>query len=140
MLAACYTFALAVAASPQLEDLVTRLRAALLCGLSAGLGAVATGGLRLVDSRSALAGAMGCAVLLGVGIALDLAHVARGRASEDDLRAMRDEMHTLTEGLHTRLDELYAKVVGWNRQNFAEKSAADRSGGYPAVDPPTSKR
>lgn len=140
MLAACYAYALAAALSPAVEDLVTRIRAALLCGLSAGLGAVATGGLRLVDSRSALAGALGCAVLLGVGIALDLAEVARGRVSEEDVRAMRDEMHTLTEGLHVRLDEVLVKVVGYGRQSFTDRSAAERTGSLPAIEVPPSRK
>lgn len=135
MLAACYSYALAAALSPALEDLVTRIRAALLCGLSAGLGAVATGGLRLVDSRSALAGAMGCAILLGVGIALDLAAVARGRVSEEDMVALRDEMRMQAEGLHVRIDELLVKVVGLNRQSYA-----DRSGSLPAIEAPAARK
>src|SRR5262245_14517523 len=92
MLAAWYDLILDLALSPNFEAAVTRTRAALLSVLSASLGAVAGGGLRLVDSKSAILGAVGAAAVLGVALVVDAIGAARElAATRKDVADLRDE-------------------------------------------------
>lgn len=114
MLAACYNFALEAALSPAAESLVTRFRAVLLSGLTFGLGAVATGGLRLMDSRYALAGAVGSAAVLGVALVVETVR----RAEERHVRAEVAELRRSFTAMRAHMTEIEVIMM-------AMKSSAD---------------
>lgn len=81
---------------------MTRFRAAILSGLAFGLGGVATGGLRLMDSPSALLGVVGSATVLAVALAFDALRTAR------DVAAARKELAELREAFTKQREHLSA--------------------------------
>lgn len=68
----CYNPTLEAALSLAPKALLKHLRGLATSGLSFALGCVATGGLRLMDERSALLGALGSAALLSVALVVDV--------------------------------------------------------------------
>lgn len=103
----CYICALASAHLPIAEELVTRARALALAALSSGLGAVAVGGCRLMDSRSALLGTVGSAVVLGVVVLHDVL-----RPPVDPVLAAVEALRREVEAQNERVDILEARLAG----------------------------
>lgn len=96
MLAGCYACVLEVLLSSSIEALVTRLRLVLFGGLTFGLGSVASGPLKILDSKIGLVCAVGTAVMLGVALIVE----AVGRGNGDvklrtDVAALRQEFSSL---------------------------------------------
>lgn len=79
---------------------MTRLRGALLSGVSLGLGAMVSVGLRLTDSPVGLVSTAGCTVVLGAALAIDL--IGGSLRLRRDLAALREDVASL----HGRVDKL----------------------------------
>lgn len=118
----CYNFTSAFT----LEVLVSKLRVAVISVMSAGLGGVASGGLRLLDSRSSMVALVGGAAVLSVALVLDAVRMAGAlRGVVADVAGVRKDVGEL----HGRLDVIEVKLTGLSPRS----SSAGRTGSYPAL-------
>jgi len=129
----CYDFPLDAPTFLALGELVTRLRAAVVSVLSVGLGAVAAGGCRMLDSRSSVVSVIGGALVLGVALVVD--GVRKTSAPVQELHGTAEELARLrarVEELEVQMQVAHVKIDGSARKSFADRSA-ERTGNPPSM-------
>lgn len=105
---------------------MTKLRVAVISVMSAGLGGLATGGMRLLDSRSSMIAMVGGAAVLSVALVLDAVRMAGAiRGVVADVAGVRKDVGEL----HGRLDVIEVKIAGITPRT----SNAGRTGSFPAL-------